>query len=353
MKIKLITGVLIALTFGFSLRAFPQKTEWGISTFGFFDNQEYKSNNRISQTMAGMWIQPHLGWQLNKKQSLHIGIGGLLEWGAPDLFQKGLVTAYYQYSLPSFKFSLGSFSRDHLRGEYSNAFFSDSIRYYRPNMQGFTFQWGNPHDYFELFLDWTSRQTTTQREQFMAGGAAKYNYKLLFGGMRGYYYHYAKVKDAPANMSIQDYGISNVFIGIDLSKKTSLDSLLFQVGPLAGLERNRGIGDWQLPVGMLAEFRMAWKHVLLEETLYLGDSQQRFGDLGAGAYYWNDAFYRSTSYSRTDIYYKLISNRFAQCNIGATFHLEGGKVSWQQKFILRVQLDNYKIHNKRHFLDRL
>lgn len=349
MKIKLILGVLIALIVCFSQRAYPQKTEWGFSTFGFFDNQEYDTPNRISQTMAGMWIQPHLNWRLDKKQSLHVGIGGLLEWGAPDLFQKGLVTAYYQYTVPSFRFSLGSFSRDHLRGEYSNAFFSDSITYYRPNIQGFTFQWGNPHDYFELFLDWTSRQTVTQREQFMVGGAAKYNYNLLFGGMRGYYYHYAKVKNPPASMSIQDYGVSSFFVGIDLSGKSSFDSLLFQIGPLAGLERNRAIGDWKLPIGMLAEFRLGWKNMLFEETLYLGDSQQQFGDLGTGAYYWNDAFYRSTAYSRTDIYYKLIKNRFARCNIGATFHCQGGTVSWQQKLVLQVQLDNGKLHNKRKY----
>lgn len=347
MKRKLILGVLIALICGFSQRAYPQKTEWGFTSYGFFDNQEYDSPNRISQTMAGMWIQPHLGWQLNKKQSLRVGVGGLVEWGAPSLFQKGLVTAYYQYTVPSFSFSLGSFSRDHLRGEYSSAFFSDSIRYYRPNMQGVAFQWGNPHDYFELFLDWTSRQTFTQREQFMVGGAARYTTKLLFGGMRGYYYHYAKTKNPPSNMSIQDYGVSNLFVGLDLSGKSAFDSLLFQVGPLAGLERNRLIGDWKLPIGLLAEFRLGWKKMLFEETLYFGDSQQQFGDLGAGAFYWNDAFYRSKAYSRTDIYYKLIHNRFARCSIGATFHYQGGTVSWQQKLVLQVQLDNYKTQNKR------
>lgn len=343
---SVLWGVLLALLMCHDIKG--QVADWSISSFSFFDNQEYKSPYHIDQTMAGTWITPEIGLNWNKKHSLRIGGGGLINWGENDYFNKGVVNLYYQYTGKPFRFIIGSFSREKLLGEFSNALVYDSIYYYRPNLQGFAVQYINKRYHFELFLDWTQRQSETKREQFMAGLSGKYNLNSFFGAMEGYYYHYAKIKNAPADMFIQDYAIAQLVVGLDFSRQTSLDSLYFHTGLLAGVERNRGLGDWHTPCGWINELRLGWKRFLLKDVLYVGKGQQYFGNEGIGKYYWNDAFFRASIYNKAELQYQFLRHKYVNGHVDITCHYEQHQLNWQQKLVLQVNLsDTFRKSHKK------
>ena len=168
-------------------------------------------------------------------------------------------------------------------------------------------------------------------------------------GVQGYYYHYALTLDAPADMHIQDYSISNGFLGYDFTEQTSLDSLSVQCGVLFGMERDRRgkTLDWNLRPGILFEATLGLKCLYLKETFYCGKRQQIQGDLGINRWYWNDPYYRSKIYNRVDALYRFAHGRGFEGYIGAVAHFDGDVIDWQQQIKVSVSLGNMKQHKRK------
>src|SRR6202012_923761 len=84
--------------------------------------------------------------------------------------------AYYNFNNRNFQFYGGEFPREGLVNNFPRALLNDTLRYFRPNIQGLLAKYTNNSGTFTEtgFIDWLSRQTDVEREQFMFGDEGKY-----------------------------------------------------------------------------------------------------------------------------------------------------------------------------------
>jgi len=292
---------------------FAQQIEWNVGTLGFFDNSEGDHTYRITQTYAGTSFTPEVGVSFDDgKHRLMGGINLITRWGANEKALSEKLVLYYQYQNPTFHFLLGNFQRDKLLGEYSDYLIADTIRYYRPIIQGMAAQYIGEHGHFEAFLDWTSAISRESREQFMAGLSTKFHFGHMLMGAEGYYYHYALRHDGPETEHIHDYLIAHPFVGLSFEHPSAPASLEVRAGMLASFDRERALENGShIHAGFLGEVRASWKRLELKQDIYAGANLQPFGNAHFGQYYWGDTFTQASFYSRTDLRYRFIQHRFA------------------------------------------
>jgi hypothetical protein len=317
-----------------------QKLEWNLDVNGFFDNSEGENHFRPTKTMDGLRLSPEVGLSWDEgKNAIYGGYTGLAEWGTKDAFSDGDAIVYYKYDWKPLTFLFGSFSRDNLLGEYPSYMVCDSIRYYRPNIQGFTFQYQTDKGHLEMFLDWTGEQSEKEREQFMAGLSTAFRFRHLKLGIEGYYYHYALEANSDSTEHIHDFLVAHPFVGLTYKNLGFLDSLNVRVGALMSFDRERAdIKKWYTPVGFLGEMTANWKRLELKETLYAGGHQQHFGNSSFGKYYWGDTYMQSHFYSRTDVSYQIIKSSFVDTYVALTFNATKYGLNCHQMVVLRANL---------------
>lgn len=321
-----------------------QQLEWSVRANGFFDNREYSSPYAQSQTLDGLWLQPSVALRWDERHSIHAGFGGMAEWGSKKNLEKPTLELYYEYSTRPLRFLFGSFSRDEMRGDWPVALIADSVRYHDPMIEGFLFQHFAGAGYIEAFIDWTGSRSRERREQFMAGASGLAAKGIFEAGFQGYYYHYARRWNAPADEYVRDYGVANLFFGLNLSGKTPLDSLNLRFGALADIERDRKeMSNWSFNPGFLFEATATWRNLYLKNTFYAGRGQQTSGPEGTGEWYWADSFFRSSVYNRSDFLFRFIHNAHVNAYLGASAHVDDkGTFSWQQRVAVAISLGNMK-----------
>ncbi|MCR4765330.1 MAG: hypothetical protein K5856_04050 [Bacteroidaceae bacterium] len=332
--------------------SFAQKIEWKLGAEGFFDNGEGDDTYRTTMTYSGIRATPELGVSWDEgKHRLMGGYSGLLEFGKKHGYTDGSPVLYYQYKTDPLTFTFGSFQRDQLLGDYPSFMFSDTIRYYRPMIQGFAFQHKYKRGFFEAFIDWTGFRSDKDREQFMAGLSFKHAIGKIEGdgfnkvndrfyvGIEGYYYHYALTWNADEKQHIHDNLVAHPFIGYQIESRVVDASLDVRAGVLASFDRERGLDNGRrTPVGFLGEINAHYKRFFLENILYAGGHQQPFGKKYFGKFYWGDTYYHAPAYNRTDIKYLFIFNRFVSAYAGMIFNMTRAGLNWHQVVTLRVNL---------------
>jgi hypothetical protein len=251
--------------------------------------------------------------------------------------------AYYEYDGKPFRFYMGAFPRKPLLENYPRMFFQDSINNYRPVMNGFFWELYNKDDYFNIWLDWTSRQTYTRREAFFMGWSGKYNLGLFYGQHFGYMYHLAGTANPDILESVQDNGLLLTSLGVDLSKKTGFEKLEINAGWAVGLERDREIASgWQIRNGFLSELKAEYKGLGLFNTFYKGAGQQisynRFGNM----LYWGSPTYRLKQYNRLDGYIRFLKNSVVDVKFTYSLHFAEGNIFHEQILNATFDLDNLK-----------
>ncbi len=307
---------------------------------GFVDNREYKSDVQKPQSMLGVRLAPLAGLEWSE-HSVFIGVNALKEFGSANNVYQVLATAYYRYEGENFDFRLGAFPRYETLGDFPAAFFQDSLTYYRPNINGLFWQY-KKYDNLRLgvFLDWTSRQTKTQREAFLMGGSGLFRYNVFFLKFNFYMYHRAEKAIEDNSDHIHDMGLGYYAVGLDVSKHVPLDTAYVQAGLLQGMERRRAVTGWQTPQGLLMEAGVAYKRIGLKNTLYTGEPLMVFYDTynAERDLYWGDPFYRRKFYNRTDLYADFINTDHIKCRFDVSLHHSSGNWSTQQQLILNVSL---------------
>ena len=346
---RLFFFILVLVTAQLS---FAQKLEWKLGAEGFFDNGEGDDTYRTTLTYGGLRVTPELGISWDEgKHSIMGGYSGHLEFGKKHGFTDGTPVVYYRYQTQPLTFTFGSFQRDKLLGDYPSFMFADSIRYYRPTMQGFAIQHQYKRGYFEAFLDWTGFRTNKDREQFMAGLSFKHTIgkmddelfskfsKRFYVGIEGYYYHYALTWNADEKQHIHDNLVAHPFVGYKLESRVTDAGIDVRAGALASFDRERGLeGAKRTPVGFLGEVNAHYKRFFFEDIFYAGGHQQPFGKQYFGAYYWADTYYHAPAYNRTDIKYQFIVNKFVSAYAGAIFNITKAGLNWHQVLTLKVNL---------------
>lgn len=287
--------LLILLTFITSAAAIAQTTlDVNFNGLGFLDNREYKDFILRSRTYSGTRTALDFGLNVDSANSFVVGSNAIHEFGAQPYFLKVDPIAYYKFHNKNWQFYIGEFPREGLLDDFPRALLNDTLRYFRPNVEGMLVSFDNHRNFKETFwLDWVSRQTATAREQFLFGESGKYK---PFPFSPFYISHYFLLLhdagSATVDDPITDNGGAQIRLGLDFSHKTFLDSLSFEAGGMASIERTRGVTNLKTPTGFIASAYASWHWIALYDEFYDGQ--------GSTIYY-GDAFYEKKFYDRLDI----------------------------------------------------
>ncbi|QXV65355.1 hypothetical protein INP83_20160 [Mucilaginibacter sp. 21P] len=289
-KLQLLSFFLILTT----IAAKAQNVDFHLNGFGFFDNREYKEFPERSRTYSGVRTTIDLGFNLDSNNHFIAGANMLHEFGGKPFFVKVDPTIYYSFTNKNWLFYIGAFSREGLLTDYPRAMLNDTLRYYRPNVEGMLTRFKNEHFTETVWIDWVSRQTATDREQFLFGFSGKYQPWLngpLYVSHYTFMLHDAGSATPEPNDHIKDNGAIQLKLGANFSHKTFLDSLNIEAGGMMSLERIRGVDGFQKPKGFVANAYLSYWRVALYDEFYKGDGHHiEYGD----------AYYRFKTYNRLD-----------------------------------------------------
>lgn len=356
-----------------------------------FDNREYDcSGFSPSMTILGARLTPSAGLRIyDSETSVHrlmLGIDIMKDFGASpvsgeaagqvpapgssgrpsadetsssllnlDLFRE--IIFYYSWvkSFAKTRMTLtaGIFPRKEMEGKYSTAFFSDSLVFYDPNLEGIILKFRRPRAYYEVGCDWMGKYGTARRERFMvfsSGEAALSG--ILKLGYSGYMYHFAGCENV---WGVVDNILLNPYIGLDLSRKTGLQRLEISLGWLQSMQNDRrNVGNYVFPHG--GEFLLEARNwnVGLENRLYYGtdlmpyyDNTDAAGIRYGSLLYSGDTFFRVNAdrnsglgfYDRLAVYYEPRIASFLSLRVAAVLHFNGGFSGWQQIVSLKFDLE--------------
>ena len=299
---------------------------------GFLDNHEYKDFIDRSHTYSGTRTELDLGLNLDSLHHFIVGVNAIHEFGAIPFFLKVDPVAYYKFESKSWLFNAGEFPRKGLIDNYPRAMLNDTLQYYRPNVEGLLARYQNHHFMETGWIDWVSRQTNTEREQFLFGAEGKY-----LPWLSGPFYithfffleHNAGAAILLPNDHIQDNGAAQIRLGLDFTKKQHLlDSLSFEAGVMASLERTRGVDGLQTPKGFVSSIYASFGHFAAYNEYYIGQgSNINFGD----------SFYSKHFYNRLDLIFTPFLTGHLKGQFVLSIHRTPGYTSNQEVF--RVTYD--------------
>jgi hypothetical protein len=318
-----------------------QTADWRAGLFSFFDNVEFgRSAFKIPQTMAGVMLVPEGGITWDTIHRINIGVDMMHEFGSSKAIDKFYATAYYLYDSKPFRFIMGAFPRNMALEKYPRLFFQDSISYYRPNMNGIFAEYRHENDYFNMWLDWTGRQSHTVHEAFFLGLSGRLNAGIFFIRHFGYYFHYASKMDPIVDEALHDNGLLLTSAGIDLSDKFFPGRLEASAGWVAGLERARADNTgWISKNGLMLEARAEYKFIGLYNTFYTGSGLMQFYNDHGNDLYWGDPVYRATTSDRADIYLDIIRKNRTNLELTYSLHFLEGRIYNEQMLKLKVNLE--------------
>lgn len=321
-----------------------QEYRWKVGFNYFFDNQEYtESSFAHAQTMKGIWVAPvgGIAWHsTNSTNALYAGINLLSIPGTKKAVNKVQTVLYYQYESPKVQFRAGAFPKEEVLDNYSNFFFSDSIRHFKPLMQGVFFQVGRERNFVNVWMDWTGHATADTRESFYVGSSGKVAYGLFFADYQSYLFHHAGT--LPGNPK---YGVSEQFqgilsLGIEHDTENGFKGMA-AAGVFAGIERDRQVDLTHTPVGFTARANAELWGFGTENTYYVGDARMRFFSQHGTQLYWGNRFLQATSYLQSKWYLQLMESNWVGVRLNANLHFTEGKAFCQQEFTVKVSVDNF------------
>ncbi len=312
------------IVFVFVLIAFigkSQNFEYQVLFEGIGDNREFsKSNKAESQSILGSRGAFEIGVEKDGHR-IRAGLSQLLEFGSDLDYHKPKLTLYYQYSDDKKDFLFGAFPR---RGriDFPLAMLTDTLLYYRPNIEGMfgeiRWDWGHEN----AFVDWVSRQTDTIRENFMVGLSGEIAYKNLFLQNYLLMYHDAGPAIDMPDDNVKDYLGYALQAGIRTNENALIRGYI-KAGILSSMYRERSVTDGFLTsTGFFAETNVRYKNFGVKSVLNSGAGHKfKMGDL----------FYRVKNYWRTDAIWYFINHERVKGSFNLSFHLVDWKYLDQQQ----------------------
>lgn len=325
--------IRLLLTFAVLCTAFnniyAQELEGNLNFHGFADNREYARSKRFSETIFGLRVTPSVGLLIDSAHRIRLGVNVMHEFGSPKFSNKADIVAYYQYLKKNWNFYMGAFPREGLISDFPRAIMNDTLNYYRPNVEGMLVKYENENWKQVIFIDWTSRQTATARENFIFGFSGRYKKDAFFVSHYAMMLHNAGPGIPIPDDHIQDNGAAMVKAGVDLSHKTFLDSLTISAGGMMSFERTRTQGGWQTPKGLVVDLSMEYHRFGITNFFYKGEGHHLI---------MGDKFYTSKTYNRTDLTWRPIIYKNLEGKLALSFHFVDGVIDSQQAFGLRYNL---------------
>lgn len=397
MKLKILAlSVLAALTgnmagaqdfFSWGFGAPRQQPEprvkfiYGANFDYHFDNREFSAGgNRYtnSMTIYGARLTPSVGLQVrqndNVRHKLMLGIDMMKDFGrhpsavaASPEHDRGLentrlfreITMYYgiDAKLGSWKLQAfaGMFPRAFSEGEYSQAFFSDSLKFYDNNLEGALIKASNSRAYMEVAFDWNGMFGSYRREQFNAFGYGRYMFCDLFSaGLAFKYHHFANTEEYG---SVVDDAMVQPFVKFNFGHYCGWQDISATLGWYQSLQQDRRFKNGKSnPGGGELTLSVRNWNVGIENRLYYGrDLMPFYNMVDDGGYkygnnlYAGSPFYRVTAdggkkwdfYDRLEVYYQPHIADFLDLRLAITAHFPDGfrYEGMQQKLSLIFSLD--------------
>ena len=346
-----------------------------------FDNREFaKSRFTPSMTIFGARVTPAVGLSVAEQDgTLHrlmAGVDVMKDFGASpvseliaggqtaetarNLNNLGLfreVSLYYnlrkKVSKVDMELYAGIFPRSAMGGSYSQAFFSDSLKFYDNNLEGLLLKFRRPKAYFEVGCDWMGQYGTARRERFMiftAGEGKMLPFMSL--GYAGYMLHYANSVQAKG---LVDNILLNPYACFELAEYTGLQKLSFRLGWLQAIQRDRAYeGRFVYPFGSEFDQEVRNWNVGIHNKMFYGTDMMPYynnfdnaGLMYGAQVYFGDPFYRvhddgatgAGFYDRLEVYYEPKLSDWLDLRVSAVFHFNGTRYSGCQQVIgLRFDL---------------
>lgn len=291
--------------------------------FAFLDDHEYDALIPLRKTISGTRTALDLGYNLDSSNHFVVGINALHEFGGKPYFLKADPVAYYSYDSKHWLFNAGQFPRQDLLTQYPRALLNDTMQYYRPNVQGLLIRSRHKLGYETAWIDWISRQTPTDRNQFMAGELGTF---IPYPGHLFYISHFFLFEHDAGSKSdttaaIQDSGGAQIRLGLDFSHRTLFDSLKFEIGGMGTAHRTRTLYNFKISRGFVASVYMSYKCFSIFDEFYRGDPNYLT---------FADPFYSKPIYNRFDFIYSAFMGKHLKGQFILGLHQSPGRLSDSQ-----------------------
>ena len=325
-----------------ALNVASQRISGGLNYDFFFDNNEYdRSELAVSQTMSGMHLIPDLQFRLDKHTSLNTGANFLFTHGDHPHLSTLMPLVYLRHETKKQKVWVGTFPRSSTLNEYSDLLFQDSIRYFRPNINGFMWQLQQNRSFIKLWLDWTGKQGVDVRESFMAGFSFSMPLvdKLNFSG-ESYLFHLANTRPRTPGFVVCDNAQSEIRLSWTESFSKKENRLNLSAGLLAAYERERANpAGGSYPLSMVLRANYYGKIISSENVWIYGEPRMLHYEKYAESLYWSSPFLRDKSYFRSKLNLHLVQKRKWNLTVGSHMHWSQGKLLFQQVMTVSAGID--------------
>lgn len=324
-----------------------------------FDNRElYKSAYSRSMTIFGARVTPSVGLavcpQSGEEHKVMIGADIMKDFGGVQTRILEELTLYYrmQKDLGDTDLTLyaGIFPRSRTTGDYSQAFFSDSLLFYDNNLEGVMLQVKRPKASFEVACDWLGQYSPDRREKFMVFSAGEGEILPFMSlGYAGYLYHFA---NSYTQKGVVDNILLNPYLKLDFADAIGLQRLNVRLGWLQGMQNDRVHGHgYVFPGGGEVDLDVRNWNVGLRNRLFCGtdmmplyNDKDNTGVKYGPELYMGDPFYRVYDdgrdglgiYDRLEVYYEPDfkgSSKYINIRIGAIFHFNSMKYCGTQQMV--------------------
>lgn len=308
----LVTGPVVA-----------QKPAFYLEFDQILDNREYFTSHGTHQTIFGARINPGISFGFDSVHKVNAGINYMYEYGGELFGVNPQIDLYYCYSSAQLDMKFGSFPRTEVL-DYPLFLLTDTLSYYRPNMEGaavgFSWQWGS----IQGWVDWTGREDRDTRESILAGIDATFRAGIIYLKTITTRYHLARTTDPADGNLIRDDGSVVLMAGADLSDLAFPDHLDVSAGWASTYLHDRP-ADFEWYGGWFSELVARYRIFGLRGSYYLGDpSPLAFGD----------PLYASGNYGRIDLYVDPFKNPRITSKIGWNLHIIPGDGLYHSQHIL-------------------
>lgn len=339
-----------------------------------FDNREfYRSAFTPSMTIFGSRLTPSVGVDFPQQDMSHrlmIGIDVMKDFGASavpseiagaesaetlvrqqniDLFKE--ITLYYRLQKTTADRQLelyaGIFPRKMTGGEYSDAFFSDSLLFYDNNLEGILLKLKGPKSFFEVGCDWLGQKGVSRKEKFMVYSSGESHITKVFNvGYSAYMYHFAGSQKA---RGVVDNILINPYARLDLHHILPFDRFSVRLGWLQAMQHDRVfVGHYVFPCGAEMDVDLSRWNVGISNKMFYGtdmmpyyNSRDAAGDKYGTRLYMGDPFYRVNDsgsqsagmYDRLDVYYEPYVGSHLAIRIAARFHFNSFRYGGCQQIV--------------------
>lgn len=304
---------IILLAAIFPLIAFSQKTGLSLLFEGIGDNREFSGGKAFSQTILGTRGSIEGGLSMDGHH-LKVGVSHFFEFGSMN--GKTNMIFYYQYEDPGKVFHFGSFPRREFT-DFPLALLTDTIAYYRPNIEGMRGELRWTNGYQNIFIDWTGRQSAEVRESFSAAASGEISFQGFYAQNYFILNHLAHSRPRRPDEHVNDNLAYNLMLGWRNSKETPWHGFL-QAGILGSVFRERSVTDGYIHAkSLISAGFLKYNNVAVRSILHTGQGHHIIT---------GDPFYRLEGYMRTDLIWYFINHK----NIHGKFNLSLHLTEWKE-----------------------